>query len=519
MVRITRAFAFAALVATAAEAHLVVDMKMSIRAPAFAAAGQQLTYEVVADDLANDNALGLVVTDTLPAGATFGSVTAPGWNCSQSKGVVTCSAEQLGPGEHVITIKVTVPSQPGAISNKVHIASLGSFDPTAGNDDATNSVMVYTPSRCTAAAPALLSPSGNAVIDQPARFSWSPSSDGATYVLHATIEGAAAHEVLRTTTTSTGIPVDRGTATWWVEATFIDCPPVESEHRNFTMSRAPAFDVSAVKSGLSAPAGLAFGPGGELYVTDEADSVVRLVGQGEATTIAGAAGEHGSANGQFARFNRPTGIAVTPLDGFVYVADTANGEMRVLYTGGPFVPAFDLGGVAFSRPVAVAATFRGSLYVADIDANAVRLMTPVTGTTGIFNITNVASFSAPAGIAVDSNGTLYVSEQGTGTIRKRAPNGDSSILASGFARPSALALDPLGNLYVCDRGTHLLQKVAPSGLVTTIAAFGDPAGVAVAADLSVYVADAGSHAVRRVQVVVSETQPPASTSRRRAAGH
>jgi len=58
-------------VATAAEAHLLVDMKMSIRAPAFVAAGQQLTYEVVADDLANDNAIGLSVADTLPAGATF----------------------------------------------------------------------------------------------------------------------------------------------------------------------------------------------------------------------------------------------------------------------------------------------------------------------------------------------------------------------------------------------------------------------------------------------------------------
>ena len=118
MVRIARAFAIAALVATAAEAHLIVDMKMSIRAPAFVAAGQQLTYEVVADDLANDNALGLVVTDTLAAGATFGSVTAPGWNCNQSKGVVTCSAEQLTPGEHVITIKVTAPSQPGAVTKQ-----------------------------------------------------------------------------------------------------------------------------------------------------------------------------------------------------------------------------------------------------------------------------------------------------------------------------------------------------------------------------------------------------------------
>ncbi len=516
MVRIARALAIVALVATAAEAHLVVDMKMSVRAPAFVAAGQQLTYEVVADDLANDNAIGISVADTLPGNVTFVSVTAPGWNCSQSKGVVTCSAEQLGPGEHVIAIKVTAPSQPGPIVNKVHVTSLGSTDLVTSNDDATNSVMIYTPSRCTAAAPVPLAPADGASIDQTAQhFSWAPSSDGARYVVHATVEGAAAAALSSTTSTTADAALDRGSGEWWVEATFTDCPPVESPHRRITMLRAPVVAITDVATGLSAPAGVALGPNGELYVTDEQDSVVRQINGSQNVTIAGAIGEHGSTNGQFARFNRPTGIAVTPIDGYVYVADTANGEMRILYTGGPFVPAFDLGGVAFSRPVAVAATFRGSLYVADIDANAVRLMTPVSGTTGIFNITPVASFSAPAGVALDPNGVLFVSEQDAGVIRR---NGE--VLASGLARPGALALDALGNLYVCERGTHLLKKVAPSGLVTTVASFGDPAGVAVAADGSVYVADAGSHAVRRVQVVVQETQPPApATSRRRAAGH
>ena len=508
MVRIARAFALLALVAAAAEGHLIVDMKMSVRAPAFVAAGQQLSYEVVADDLANDNALGLVVTTTLPPAAVFVSTTAPGFNCSTAKNVVTCSAEQLGPGEHVIAIKVVAPSQSGAVTTKVHVMSLGSSDPQPNNDDAANSVMVYTPSRCTAPAPSLLSPEDNTVIDQPAQFQWTPSSEGATYLLYVAVEGAAAKEVLRTTGTSTGSPVDRGNAVWWVAATFTDCPPVESAQRHFVMTRPPVVALADVATGLRAPAGLAFGPGGELYITDEQDSVVRMLSQGQMSIIAGAVGEHAAVNGQFARFNHPTGIAVTPIDGYVYVADTANGEMRVLYTGGPFVPAFDLGGPAFNSPVAVAATFRGSLYVADSGDGSVRLMTPVTGTTGIFNITPVATFNAPAGIAVDPSGVLYVAEQSTGTIRR-----NGAVLATGFTRPGALALDALGNLYVCDRGAHLLRKVAPSGLVTTVAVFGDPAGVAVAADGSVYVADQANHAVRRVDVVAP------ATTRRRAAGH
>ena len=112
MVRLTRALAaIALLTAVSAQAHLIVDMKMSLRAPAFVPAGQPFTIDVVADNLANDNAIGLVVTDTLPTGATFVGATAPNWNCGASKGVVTCSAEQLGPGEHVISISVNAPTQ------------------------------------------------------------------------------------------------------------------------------------------------------------------------------------------------------------------------------------------------------------------------------------------------------------------------------------------------------------------------------------------------------------------------
>src|SRR5258705_1905971 len=153
--------------------------------------------------------------------------------------------------------------------------------------------MIYTPSRCTAAAPVLLAPPDGAAIDQTAvHFSWAPSSDGARYVVHTAIEGAAASPVANTASTNADAALDRGAGTWWVEANFTDCPPVESPHRVITMLRAPAVGVTDVVTGLSAPAGLAFGPGGELYVTDEQDSVVRMISQGQVTTIARAAGQY-----------------------------------------------------------------------------------------------------------------------------------------------------------------------------------------------------------------------------------
>ena len=517
MVRLTRASFIVALCTSAvAHAHILVDMKMTVRASPFVPVGQAFTYDVVADNLANDNAVGLVVTDTLAAGVTFVGVTAPGWNCAASKGTVTCSAEQLTPGEHVIALRVTAPTQPSTILNKATVTSLGSFDPQSNNDDATASVTVYDPARCTAAAPALLAPAEDATIDDPVvHFAWTPVAGAARYVVRAATEGAAAAALPSTSSTSAIGVLDRGSGAWWVEAVFIDCPVVASPQRRITTTRAPLVLLSDIITGLQKPAGIAFGPGAELYVTDEEDAVVRLVANGQVTTIAGAPGERGSANGQFARFDHPTGITVTPLDGFLYVADTGNNDVRILYTGGPFVPAFSAAGAAFKGPTAVAATLRGSIYVADTGNGVIRLMTPVPGTTGVFSKTSVGGthFESPEGVAVDASGNVYVSDRHV--IQKIASNGDVSTIAQGLNHPAALALDALGNLYVCDRGDGALRKIAPSGLVTIIAQFADPAGVAVAADGSVYVADAASHAVRRVTVVAAE----APGNRRRAAAH
>jgi len=510
MVRLRRAaFAAALLVAGAAHAHLIVDMKVSVRGPAFVAASQPFTIEVVADNLANDNALGLVATTTLPAGVTFTGVTAPRWNCGQSKGVVTCSAEELPPGEHVIAIRATAPSQAGPIVTRTKIQSLGSSDVVEKNDNATGTTTIYDPAQCTAPAPALLSPADGTVIDAATvGFSWSASAAGARYVVRAATEGAAAASVAGTQGTAAIAALDRGESVWWVDATFTDCPTVSSATRRLTKTRAPSVALTDVATGFQKPAGIAFGPEGEMYVTDEAASVVWRRLNGQTTTIPGIAGEPGAVNGQFAKFNRPTGITVTPLDGYIYVADTLNNDVRILYTGGPFVPAFSVGNGALHAPAAIAATLRGSLYVADTGSGTLRLLTPVTGTTGLFTITTVAQFVAPAGVAVDAAGAVYVSDD-------HAVKKNGVTLAAGFDQPGALAVDALGNVYVVDRGTKLLSKIAPSGLATPLAQFADPAGVAVDADGAVYVADAGTRTVRRVDVTLADVAAP---PRRRAAG-
>src|SRR5437667_439586 len=72
------------------------------------------------------------------------------------------------------------------------------------------------------------------------------------------------------------------------------------------------------------PVGVAVDTAGNVYVADSANSTIRkITPAGAVTTLAGSAGQIGSADGtgSVARFFRPFGVAVDSA-GDVYVADT-----------------------------------------------------------------------------------------------------------------------------------------------------------------------------------------------------
>src|SRR5438128_3293763 len=69
--------------ATAASAHLIVDMGVAMSAPAFAASGSDVTYTIIVTDYAYDLGVGIVLTDTLPANAEFVSASGTDFICTQ----------------------------------------------------------------------------------------------------------------------------------------------------------------------------------------------------------------------------------------------------------------------------------------------------------------------------------------------------------------------------------------------------------------------------------------------------
>jgi len=106
---------------------------------------------------------------------------------------------------------------------------------------------------------------------------------------------------------------------------------------------------------------------------------------------------------------------------------------------------------------------------------------------------STARFEQLGGIAVDRAGIIYAADWGNHTIRKIARNGmvgtlaglagvpgndDGVGAAARFRIPAGLAVDEAGNVFVADYGSHTIRKITPTGGVTTVAGMPGVAGKA-----------------------------------------
>jgi uncharacterized repeat protein (TIGR01451 family) len=115
--------------------------------------GGSITYDIIVTNLGPNDATGVTLTDTLPAGTTFLSlVTDPGWSCTTpgvgSGGTVDCSLASLGVDASAaitLTVAVDAGATPGTTIDNTATAGAEEGDPGEGNNDGTASTTVASP--------------------------------------------------------------------------------------------------------------------------------------------------------------------------------------------------------------------------------------------------------------------------------------------------------------------------------------------------------------------------------------
>ena len=191
-------------------------------------------------------------------------------------------------------------------------------------------------------------------------------------------------------------------------------------------------------------------------------------------------------------------------------------------------------------PSAIAYDAVGNLYIADTDRNQVfeatlggaLLKVAGNGTQGFSGdggAATSAELNKPQGLAFGSDGTLYIADTGNARIRAVSAGVISTFAGTGtagysgdggaantvsFRSPTALAVDATGALLVCDTADQRVRRIG-NGVVTTLAGSGvqgfagdgaaatlaeldSPAGIAVAADGRVFIADTHNQRIRVV---------------------
>jgi uncharacterized protein (TIGR03437 family) len=324
------------------------------------------------------------------------------------------------------------------------------------------------------------------------------------------------------------------------------------------------------------PVGLAVDSKLNLYIADQYNHRVRQVNSSGAVTTAAGSGAFGLAGdgglSTLAALAFPCGLAVDS-GGNVYIGDTGNSLIRKIATSGTISTLVGNdtsasnasgftgdGGLATSaelnHPCGVAVDSAGNLFIADtanhrirrVDAGTADISTVAgSGTAGFAGDGGPAlgaSFNFPMGIALDASGSnLYIADSLNHAIRKlslsagivttvagvggvQGSGGDGGLAIQANLRyPSDVAVDSAGNVFIADTDNSRIRRVdGVTGVITTIAGgqygySGDggpatsaalkyPAGLTLAPGGLIYVADTQNDVVRLLTPPANAGTPP-----------
>ena len=305
---------------------------------------------------------------------------------------------------------------------------------------------------------------------------------------------------------------------------------------------------AATNATLNFPDGLATDMGGNLYIADYNNAVVRRVdASGMITTVAGSfalgwTGYHGDhIPATAASLNGPCDVAVDGA-GNMFISDQYNQRIRKVDSAGIITTFANDTTAPGLSPIAVKVAPGGDVFVSDNHLNVVWRFDTAGGINVVAgNESNgfsgdggsavLAEMYDPYGLAINASGTVWVADGGNNRIRAFTIGGSIETIAGGSTAgwgnggsaatcevngPEAVAVDAAGNIYIADAGNSCIRRIdhaagtislfAGTGTVgfsgdggpATAAAFLTPSSLAFDTSGNLYIADAADNRIRRI---------------------
>jgi len=372
----------------------------------------------------------------------------------------------------------------------------------------------------------------------------------------------AGEDIVFNGTTYTRIARNADTAPFNYPSSFDDAVTIQVAPKGSSQSFKKSFryyasDFVGIDVDLNEPQGFFMDTSGNLYIANtKKHNIIKVDTWGVVSIIAGTGSSGSTGDGGLAtsaKLNEPRGV-YKDSSGEIYIADTKNHKIRKIdifgdistVVGTGVVGSTGDGGAATSaqlnQPKYIIKDTSGNLYISDSSNHKIRKVdtsgnistfagTGSSGSTGDGGPATSAKLNTPRGLYRDSTGNLYIADKGNHKIRMVNTSGNISTIAGTGApgdtgdggaatsaqldQPKGVYKDTSGNLYIADAMSHKVRKVDTSGNISTFAgtgAAGDTGdgGAATSAKLdqpfdvlkdasgNLYIADKQKHKIRMV---------------------
>ena len=209
---------------------------------------------------------------------------------------------------------------------------------------------------------------------------------------------------------------------------------------------------------LTHPSGVAVTPDNFIFVSDDNHRIQKISMDGDCVA---SVGKEGSGRRQF---NVPDGIAVSPITGQVYIADSGNHRIQVLNPDLTFSHSFGKKGLAngqFNQPHDVAIDSQGLVYVTDFGNHRIQKFTASGKFVAQFGCygSGPGQLNYPYCITIDTAGTglVYVSEGGNDRVSVFTSDGVFVNSFGQFRHSIGITLSKKGHLCICDYGSNEIK--------------------------------------------------------------